>query len=186
MIKIAYQRWKTSLCSGKKLLTREKLLFCVNNLQKSFILITTKKQRLLVLPDFSVSDLPLPTPGSPNPNSDLLNIVCPCRELKEQPLASQSLSCQLCLMMSWITRSEQGWRSRGNAVTHYGKQLHPPSTHALLIWWILSSQIGHKFWTWSRKSQEKGEKQRDKFVQGDGANNDEHVRKERWIEREKY
>lgn len=176
-------QWNCSLF-WKRLLTHEKVLFCVNNLQQSFIWITKMKQKPLVLADFSVSDLPPSTPGSPNPISDLLNISFPCRELEEQPLARQSLSCQLCLMMSWITRSEQKWRSRGNSVTHYGKQLHLSPTRALLIWWILSSQISHKFWTWSRKSQEKGEKQWDKFVQGDDANSD--VRKERWIEREKY
>lgn len=95
------------------------------------------------------------------------NMPRPCQELNEQATASQSLSCRLCLMMSWITYSVQRWRFRGRAVGHYGKQ--PPASLSDRFW---VSQIVHKFLTWSHKCQAKGGKQTDESLQHDGSAND--------------
>lgn len=81
----------------------------------------------------------------------LFTTPCPCKELNEQASASQSLSCRLCLMMSWITNSAQRWRFQGGAVTHYGREKKNPASLSDRFW---VSQIVHKFGTRSHKCQE--------------------------------
>ena len=74
----------------------------------------------------------------------LFNIPCPCKELNEQASARHSLSCRLCLMMSWITNSAQRWRFQGGAVTHYGREKKTWPLYLIDFEWAkLSINLGH-------------------------------------------
>lgn len=183
---ITSQRRKTALCSGKKLLTHEKVLFLCQQFATIIYLNYKKKSRnwwFWLISESVTFHLPCMAFQIPTRTSYTPPVLVGSWKNSPQPAS------HLAVVSTWWCHESLAWSKDGDlraAQSPIMENNSTPHTHALLIWWILSSQIGHKFWTWSRKCQEKGEKQRDKFVQGDGGNNDEHVIKERWIEREKY
>lgn len=183
--KITSQRRKTVLCSGKSSWHMRRLFFvstiCNNHLFK--LQKRSKNWWFWLILESVTFHLPCLAFQIQTRTSYTPPVLVGSWKNSPQPAS------HLAVVSTWWCHESLAWSKDGDlraAQSPIMENNSTPHTHALLIWWILSSQIGHKFWTWSRKCQEKGEKQRDKFVQGDGGNNDEHVIKERWIEREKY